>query len=175
MPDHLSQWQERLGSVLEEEGAELLEAQVARLRNLIKLRFFVDREAGLTVDDLAHLSRRIALVLDADPTLIGKYELEVSSPGMDRVVRTEAHFRRFVGEKVHVWTPAEREGQQHFEGTILDCMDGVVLVQVDGRGPTEFPLAQIERAELRLDPRRPLKRPHVPGSPETGEVPKNGE
>ena len=175
MPDHLSQWQERLGSVLQEEGAELLEAQVARLRNLVKLRFFLDREAGLTVDDLAHLSRRFALVLEADPTLIGKYELEVSSPGMDRVVRTEAHYRRFVGERVHVWTLEEREGQQHFEGTILGCRDGIVAVQVDGHGPTDFPLDQIERAELRLDPRRPLKRPHVLGSLETGEVPKNGE
>jgi len=175
MPDHLSSWQERLGPLLQEEGAELLEAQVARLRNLVKLRFFVDREAGLTIDDLAHLSRRIAMVLDADPALVGQYELEVSSPGMDRVVRTEAHFRRFVGERVHVWTLRDRDGQQHFEGTILSCDNGVVAVGVDGLGSTDFPLTEIERAELRLDPRRPQRRPQVPGGPATGEVPKNGE
>ncbi len=175
MPDHLTRWQARLGPLLEEEGAELLEAQVSRLRNLVKLRFFVDREAGLTIDDLAHLSRRIALNLDADPSLVGQYELEVSSPGMDRVVRTEAHFRRFAGERVHVWTLQELEGRRHFEGTILGCSDGIVQVRVDGLGPTDFPLTQIERAELRLDPRRPAKRPETPGGPATGEVRKNGE
>jgi ribosome maturation factor RimP len=175
MPDHLSQWQERLGPLLDEEGAELLEAQVARLRNLVKLRFFVDREAGLTIDDLAHLSRRIALVLDADLALVGHYELEVSSPGMERVVRTEAHFRRFVGERVHIWTLQERDGVRHFEGTILSCDDGIAAIRVDGLGPADFPLTQIERAELRLDPRRPLRRAETPGGPATGEVPKNGE
>lgn len=175
MPDHISNWQERLGPLLQEDGAELLEAQVARLRNLVKLRFFVDREAGLTIDDLAHLSRRIAMVLDADPALVGQYELEVSSPGMDRVVRTEAHFKRFLGERVHVWTLRERDGQRHFEGTILGCDGGVVSVRVDGPGPMDFPLAEIERAELRLDPRRPQRRAQVPEGPATGEVPKNGE
>jgi ribosome maturation factor RimP len=175
MPDHLKLWQERLGPLLDEEGAELLEAQVSRLRNLVKLRFFVDRESGLTIDDLAHLSRRIALTLDADPTLVGQYELEVSSPGMERVVRTEAHFRRFVGERVHVWTAQDGEGRRHFEGTIQGCSDRVVTILVDGLGPTDFPLTQIERAELRLDPRRPARRPETPGGPATGEVPKNGE
>ena len=175
MPDQLGQWQERLGPLLEEEGAELLEAQVARLRNLVKLRFFVDREAGLTIDDLAHLSRRISLALDADPALVGRYELEVSSPGMDRVVRTEAHFRRFVGEWVHVWIFPEQDGNRHFEGTILGCEGGVVTIRVDGLGPTGFDLTQIERAELRLDPKRPIRRTAMPGGPGTGEVPKNGQ
>jgi ribosome maturation factor RimP len=150
----LSEWEQKLQPVLEEEGAELLEAHVSRRRNSYQFRFFVDREAGIGVNELAHLSRKIGIVLDADPLLVGNYSLEVSSPGMNRVVRTEAHFRRFVGERVHVWTRESREGRNHFEGTIRGCQDGVVTVAVDRLGETEFDLRGIERAELRLDPKR---------------------
>ena len=151
----LKEWQERLKPVLEEEGAELLEAHVSRGRKTLQLRFFVDREAGVGVDDLATLSRKIVSLLDADPLLQGGYSLEVSSPGMHRVVRTEAHFRRFVGERVHIWTHGVREGRTHFEGTISGCARGVVSVAVERMGTIEFGLDEIKRAELRLDPRRP--------------------
>lgn len=160
MGSRLNEWQERLRPVLDEEGAELLEAHVSRGRKTLQLRFFVDREAGVGVDSLATLSRKIALLLDADPMLVGNYSLEVSSPGMNRVVRTEAHFRRFVGEKVHVWTDAPREGRVHFEGSISGCKEGVVSVDVDRLGLIDFRLDEIKRAELRLDPRRP---PQTPG------------
>lgn len=154
----LEDWEERLRPVLALEGAELLEAQVSRNRQTMRFRFFVDREAGISVDDLARLSRGIAMILDDDPALAGNYELEVSSPGMHRVVRTEAHFRRFVGERVQIRTRDEIDGQRHFEGTILDCEGRTVRVRSDAIGEIEFDLAQIERAELRLDPRRPPRR-----------------
>jgi ribosome maturation factor RimP len=121
----------------------------------LQLRFFIDREAGVGVDDLATMSRKIALLLDADPLLAGAYSLEVSSPGMHRVVRTEAHFRRFVGERVHIWTHDAREGRTHFEGTISGCEREVVSVAVDGAGTLDFRLDEVKRAELRLDPKRP--------------------
>jgi len=153
------EWEERLRPLLEEEGAELLEAQVSRGRNSLRLRFFIDREAGLAVDDLARLSRKIALRLDGDPSLAGRYEMEVSSPGMNRVVFREGHFRRFVGERVHIRLADIREGRRNFEGAILGCESGIVEVDVEGLGATSFALNEIERAELRLDPRRPPQRP----------------
>ncbi len=156
----LSDWEDRLRPVLEAEGAELLEAHVSRRRNSLQLRFFVDREAGIGVDDLASLSRRIGDLLDDDPALAGSYSLEVSSPGMNRVVRTEAHFLRFVGERVHLWTHQPREGQDHFEGRIAGCENGIVSVDLDRSGTFDFGLDEIRRAELRLDPRRP---PHSRG------------
>ena len=159
----LSEWEDRLRPALEEEAAELLEAHVSRRRNAMSVRLFIDREKGIGVEDLARLSRKIARILDADPVLAGAYALEVSSPGMNRVVRSEAHFRRFVGERVHVWTKSPREGRTHFEGRIEGCAGGVVSVAVDRVGSVPFDLEQIERAELRLDPRRP------PGRPEGGD------
>jgi len=154
----LKEWGKRLRPVLDEEGAELLEVHVSRGRNSLRLRFFIDREDGVGVDDLAVVSRKIGLLLDADPLLVGRYSLEVSSPGMNRVVRTQAHFRRFVGEKVCLWTLRSREGRSHFEGAILGCDEGVVSIDVDRIGRLDFELDEVERAELRLDPRRPPER-----------------
>ena len=74
---------------------------------------------------------------------------------MNRVVRTEAHFQRFVGERVHIWTLEMREDRDHFEGTISGCEQGVVSVAVDQMGTLDFRLDEIKRAELRLDPKRP--------------------
>lgn len=166
-------WERKLAPLLDEAGAELLETQVSKGRTAWRLRFFVDREAGIGVDDLARLSRRISLLLDADPVLAGRYELEVSSPGMNRVVRSEPHFQRFRGERVHVWTHRRMLDRDYFEGTILACANGHVSVEVDQLGVLEFPLADIRRAELRLDPRRrPQPSPNAEGEAKGS---KNGE
>lgn len=168
-------WTERLRPLLDEEGAELLETNVSRGRNSLRLRFFLDREEGIGVADLARLSRKIGMLLDSDPTLVGRYELEVSSPGMNRVVSTERHFRRFEGERVHIWTQRPKNGLDHFEGTILGCAGGVVSVAVDGAGAIDFGLDEITRAELRLDPRRPPHRKDSEGGSASDEVRKHGE
>jgi ribosome maturation factor RimP len=170
-----TEWTERLKPLLDEEGAELLETNVSRGRNSIQLRFFVDREAGIGVAELARLSRKIGMLLDSDPSLSGRYELEVSSPGMNRVVFTERHFQRFEGERVHVWTLREKDGLSHYEGTILGSAGGSVSVTVDGLGVVEFRLDEIKRAELRLDPRRPPRRKNPGDGGASDEVRKNGE
>jgi ribosome maturation factor RimP len=170
-----NEWAERLKPLLDEEGAELLETHVSRGRNSLQLRFFVDREAGLGIDDLARLSRKIGMLLDGDPTIAGRCDLEVSSPGMHRVVFAERHFRRFEGERVLIWTERAKDGRSHFEGTILGCAAGIVSVAVDGLGVTEFGLDEIKRAELRLDPRRRPLRKNLEGEGASAEVRKNGE
>ncbi|MDM7915888.1 MAG: ribosome maturation factor RimP [Candidatus Eisenbacteria bacterium] len=146
--------EEWLRPLLESEGFEFVDAQVSRTRGALRLRIFVDREEGLGIDDLARLSRRIGLLLDAEPGMAGAYELEVSSPGMNRAIWTERHFERFAGERVHLWIHEPNDGRRHFEGTILGVADGEASIDIDGQGPTRFALNRIERAELRLDPRR---------------------
>jgi ribosome maturation factor RimP len=171
-----SEWEERLRPVLDEEGAELLDTQVSGGRKSLHLRFFVDRVAGVGIDDLARVSRKIGLVLDADPTLAGGYDLEVSSPGMNRVVRTEANFRRFAVERVSVRLAVPVMERTHLDGVIESCAGGVARVNVQGLGSVAVPLERIERAELRLDPRRPPKRGEaVERARPDGEVREDGE
>ena len=60
----LEEWEERLRPVLEEEGVELVEAQAQQSRNGMRLRFFVDRDGGIGIEDLARLSRKIGMALE---------------------------------------------------------------------------------------------------------------
>ncbi len=66
------------------------------------LRIFIDRPEGVGLDDCERVSHEISALLDVEDPVPTAYTLEVSSPGLDRVLRTPAHFQRFVGERVRL-------------------------------------------------------------------------
>jgi ribosome maturation factor RimP len=105
------------------EGLEVVDLEFGGAGGHTTLRVFIDRvpgpvpsaaevsavarglpRTGVTLDDCAELSRALSAALDVEDPIIGRYELEVSSPGLDRPLRTQAHFERFVGSKVRVKT-----------------------------------------------------------------------
>jgi ribosome maturation factor RimP len=89
------------------------------------LRISVDRDGGIDLDAVSSATQRISEALDqADPDPIpGRYSLEVSSPGLERPLRTPAHFRRYVGTTVSVKTHPHVEGERRLEGTLEDADD----------------------------------------------------
>jgi len=110
---------------------------------------YIDRagsDTGVTVDDCEHASRRVSAVLDAADPIPGEYTLEVSSPGFDRPLRTQAHFQRFVGSRVHVESVEPRDGRRRWTGRLVAADDGIRL-EVDGR-PVGFGLNEIKTARL---------------------------
>lgn len=111
------------------------------------LRVFIDKPEGITVDDCAtvshHLSRLFA-VEDVDYR-----HLEVSSPGLDRVLKKEADFVRFCGENVKIRTRLPQQGRKKFNGCLKSCADGHIAVETED-GEVEIALGNIDRA--RLDP-----------------------
>src|SRR3974377_2020963 len=80
-------------------GYELVELEFSAGRAHAVLRLFLDRDAGVTIDDCAQGGREVSALLDVEDPIPSAYTLEVSSPGFDRVLRTEAHFGRFVGSR----------------------------------------------------------------------------
>lgn len=105
---------------------------------------------GVSLDDCTHYSRICSAALDVEDPLDGAYDLEVSSPGLDRPLRKPEHFSRYAGEKVRVKTYgpiAECQNRKTFVGKLQGYRDGKVLVDVDG---TVFavPLAQISKANV---------------------------
>jgi ribosome maturation factor RimP len=93
------------------------------------LRVTVDRSDGLDLDALAAATRAVSRALDDADPIAGHYTLEVSSPGLERTLRTPAHFRWAVGKQVSVKTVAGFEGERRLRGTIRTADDdGVVLV-----------------------------------------------
>ncbi|HVY66918.1 MAG TPA: ribosome maturation factor RimP [Gammaproteobacteria bacterium] len=127
-------------------GFELADLEVHRGRRAL-LRLYIDREGGVTLDDCQHVSEQVGALLDVEDPLPGSYVLEVSSPGFDRRLRTQAHFERFVGERVRVELKDALEGRRNFTGRLTGVQSGNVLVEVDGE-VWRLPLNDIAVARL---------------------------
>jgi ribosome maturation factor RimP len=111
----------------------------------------VDRSGGVGLDDCERVSRELSALLDVEDPVPTQYTLEVSSPGFDRVLRTPAHFQRFVGERVRVELLAPRDGRRRYTGRLHALTgqgidQGIELI-VDG-AMVSVPFTQIGRARL---------------------------
>ncbi len=114
-------------AVLEAESAELYDVE----HNGGVLRVLVDAEGGIGIDDLKRISRAVSRRLDETDPIPGRYTLEVSSPGLERPLRTPEHFRRAVGESVKVKTVPTPEGARRLNGTLLDADEGGFDLRTD--------------------------------------------
>jgi len=131
-----------LESTLGGMGYELVDLERAG-RGL--MRVFIDREGGITVDDCARVSNQLTHVFAVEGV---DYErLEVSSPGLDRPLRTGRDFLRFAGEEARVRTRLPRAGQRSFTGVIRG-FDGSKLSLDVGGEMLSFDLAEIDKARL---------------------------
>jgi ribosome maturation factor RimP len=135
--------------VLGQESVELVDLNYLQENGRWVLRFFIDKEGGVTISDCENLSKRIGALLDATEMIPHKYALEVSSPGLNRILKKEKDFQRFSGERVKVRVRAPIDGQRRFRGTLKGVEDGGVLVEHEG-GTLKFQFGSIE--EARLDP-----------------------
>ncbi|NCA69233.1 MAG: ribosome maturation factor RimP [Sphingobacteriia bacterium] len=111
------------------------------------LRVYIDREGGVGLDDCADVSEQLSAVLDVEDPLPGRYDLEVSSPGLDRPLVFARHFERFVGSRVRVRLIEKIDGRRNIEGELRGCVNEVVELEADGRC-WSIPLERIEIARL---------------------------
>jgi ribosome maturation factor RimP len=96
------------------------------------LRLYIDKDGGVTVADCEYVSGQIGAFLDVEDPLPGSYVLEVSSPGLDRRLRTTEHFRRFCNEDVRIELLRPKDGRRRLKGRITDVQDKTVTVEADG-------------------------------------------
>jgi ribosome maturation factor RimP len=134
-------------------GYELVDLEFGREGRGGILRIFIDRRAedsgvGISVDDCARVSHEVSQVLETQDPIKGHYTLEVSSPGFDRILRTRAHFERFVGEKVFAELKLPIEGRRRFAGVLKSVTGDTIVVEVDGKAHS-LPLDRIQKARLR--------------------------
>ena len=128
-------------------GYELVELEYQPGRAQSVVRVFIDRPEGIGLDDCERVSREISALLDVEDPIPTAYTLEVSSPGFDRVLRTQAHFGRFVGSRVFVELKAPREGRRRYTGQLLSVDDAGIAVEVD-RERVEIAFSEISKARL---------------------------
>ncbi|TDY02576.1 ribosome maturation factor RimP [Thiohalophilus thiocyanatoxydans] len=112
------------------------------------VRVFIDSEEGVTLADCEQVSHQISGVLDVEDPIRGRYNLEVSSPGLDRPLFTPEHYTRFLGEKVKLRLRHAVEGRRKLAGRI-DKVEGEVVHITDDAGQTyELTMDEIEKANL---------------------------
>ncbi len=109
------------------------------------LRIFIDRVAGIDVEDCAKVSNHLSRVFAVEGIEYGR--LEVSSPGLDRLLRNERDFARFVGEQARVKLRIPQNGQRNFSGILCEAGDGKLKMEADGE-LLEFQISNIEKSRL---------------------------
>jgi ribosome maturation factor RimP len=134
-------------------GFDVVDIEYAQAGRGGILRVFIDRRAqdpglGITVDDCANVSRAVSEVLENQDPIKGHYTLEVSSPGFDRILRTRAHFERFVGERIFVEMKLPIDGRRRYVGELKSVAGGTIVVEVDGTAHS-LPIDRIQKARLR--------------------------
>jgi ribosome maturation factor RimP len=132
---------------------ELVDIEFAREGRSGVLRIFIDHRAensslGVTVDDCARVSHAVSQVLETQDPIKGHYTLEVSSPGFDRILRTRAHFERFIGERIFAELKVAVDGRRRFVGILKSVEGDAMVVEVDGKAHS-LPLERILKARLR--------------------------
>lgn len=130
-------------------GYELVELEFNPSARRALLRAYIDRRDGeqVSLDDCEAVSRALDAVLDARDVIPRAYELEVSSPGFDRPLRTRAHFERQIGGAVRVEISTPVEGRRRFRGRLLAVREDAIEVEVDGKIWT-IPLRLVQKARL---------------------------
>jgi ribosome maturation factor RimP len=133
-----------------QEGLELIDVEIGGGGGRQTLRLFIDKPSGVSLDDCTAVSRAVSVALDVEDPISGAYDLEVSSPGLDRPLRTPEHFQKYVGQKVRVKTfgpLAECENRKTFVGILGGYEEGAVVVDVDGK-LFRVPHTQVSKANI---------------------------
>jgi len=128
-------------------GYELVGVEFVRAGKHSILRVFIDHENGITVDDCAEVSYQASAILDVEDPINTEYNLEISSPGMDRPLFKEKHYEQSLGEVVQVRLTVPMNDRRNFKGKLLSCENGMINVEVDGQ-QFQLAVANIEKANI---------------------------
>lgn len=148
------------GPAIEAGGFELVEVQYRREQRGWVLRLFVDRPpepeqpagirplgSGVTLDDCVAISREIGHLLEVNEVIQGSYNLEISSPGLDRPLKKPEDYIRFAGRLIRIKVKSAVDGRKKFKGRLLGLKDGLIRLKADEQ-TIEIRLDEAERVAL---------------------------
>ena len=139
-------------------GVDIFDVQFRREAGGMILRIQIDRpgpaataEESVSVEDCANVSRELSAILDVDEIVSSAYTLEVSSPGLDRPLRSADDYRRFTGRRAKVVTREPIDGQTFLRGTLGGVDEGHVLIDGEDHKRHRVPMDGIRRANLEVE------------------------
>jgi len=138
---------EMLRPAVEGVGKELLGIEFISAGNNSVLRLFIDHENGINVDDCAEVSRQVSAILDVEDPIGSGYNLEVSSPGLDRPLFDLKQFQAVIGETITVKLSMPLNGRRKFKGTLEAIENDILIMVVDGLD-YEIVFSNVDKANL---------------------------
>lgn len=147
---------ERITAVAERaarrEGLEVWDVEVAGAGRGRIVRIYIDKPDGVTLDDCELISQQVGTVLDVEDVIPDQhYNLEVSSPGVERRLLKPEHFARFAGQKIRLALREPIENRRRWECTVRGVEDGVIVVETDGGAMLRLGMQQIDKASLKFE------------------------
>jgi ribosome maturation factor RimP len=137
--------------LLAAESMSLVDLQWSRRGRRWVLTLFIEKAEGVTLSDRAHISRQVGERIEVDNLIGHAYTLEVSSPGLDRPLRTPADYERFQGHLVRITTAIPMQGRSTIVGRLKGVEGQTVLVEDKRAGMVPIPLTHIKHARLEVE------------------------
>jgi ribosome maturation factor RimP len=139
-----------------EAGLRLVSIDVQRRGRKLVLSVYLDRDGGIDLETCSHMNEEIGRYLDVEDIIQERYDLEVCSPGLDRVLKKPREYAAFLGRKIELWLKQPYEGRRKFEGVIVSAAADGVTVLVEGE-EMAFDFEAIAKGKLVFDWKTDLK------------------
>lgn len=136
--------------IIQELGLELVDVEYIKEGAHWYLRLYIDKEAGIDLDDCSNVSHEVSELLDKNDPISQAYMLEVSSPGLERPIKKDEDFVRFQGKLVHIRTKESFQGYQEFTGYLAGLENEAVVLEYE-KEKVILPRNIIEKANLALE------------------------
>jgi len=137
-------------------GLELAEVEYRQEGRQMVLRLYIDRDGGVTLDDCSAVSRELTEILDVEDIIQGHYTLEVSSPGLNRLLKKPSDFERYTGRlvKIRTFEPlADDAGNMRktFLGELMGFSDNIVRLKLNEGQTASIPMVKVAKANLEFE------------------------
>ena len=143
--------EEMLLPIADGENIEIVDIEYVKENGQKVLRIYIDKEPAVNLDDCTKMSNLFGEKLDKEDIIKEEYVLEVSSPGLDRILKKEKDFNRFKGYKIKVTTAVAINNQKHFNGQLVTTADNKIVVNDLTNDIVEIEIQNIIRAKLDED------------------------
>jgi ribosome maturation factor RimP len=146
--------EKEIEKIVSSEGLELVHIDYHRQGRGFLLRVDIDKEGGVTLDDCQNISQQVSAMLDVEDVIPAEYELQVSSPGLDRKFYRDADYQKFLGRLVRVKTSQPIRGLHVIVGRLKE-FDGETIVVTDPATKKDpdyrIPLGAVKETRLEVE------------------------
>lgn len=147
--DRISSLRSLIEPILEPEDIELIDLEFKMERGAWVLRLYIDTPGGVSLKHCELVSRQVGAMLDMEDPVEHRYTLEVSSPGINRILRREKDFVQYAGSPVKMKTRRKLEGKRNFQGILMGMNGAMIVLDVGGKR-MEISPEDLEHARLDL-------------------------